>query len=129
MGGADRLDRSAARWRGYVGTARSLDQARDKPDRHHDHGAEDDVAEHGLDRAEAEIVNPPQHHVDSVEDILRCDTQDGEYDADDQREHQEADDDAQHAAAKESVAVHPIVLPASGGGPVVAALYRVSPLA
>ncbi len=53
------LDRgAAARRRRHVRSPRRLDQAGDEPHRHHHHGAEDEVAEHGLDGAEAEVVDP-----------------------------------------------------------------------
>ena len=89
------LDRGAtARRRRHVRTPRRLDQARDEPHRHHHHGAEDEVAEHRLDGAEAEVVNPLQQNVELVEDVLRRDAERREHDADDDREHDQAHQNA-----------------------------------
>ena len=53
-----------------------------------------EVAEHGLDGAEAQIVYPPEQLVYAVEDIVRRDTERGQHDTNDDREHDQANQNA-----------------------------------
>src|SRR5262249_49284907 len=95
------------------GTPRRLEEARNQPDRDDHHGAEHEVLDDRLERAETEVIDPAQQNVDLEEEVLRRDAQRREDDADHERKHQKPDQDPAGATAQKRFGIHGLSLLAS----------------
>src|ERR1700760_80277 len=69
-----------------LASARRAEQPRQQPDRDHDHGAEQEIAPHPVDRVEAEIPQPVEEALDAQDDVVGIEADRGEHDADQDRQ-------------------------------------------
>src|SRR5215510_9441795 len=51
-------------------TARRAEQARQEPDRDHDHGSQQEIAPQPVDGVEAEIPEPAEQELDAAQDVV-----------------------------------------------------------
>src|SRR6185436_3823654 len=86
-----------------LSAARRAEQARQQPDRDHDHGAEQEVAPQPVDRVEAEVPQPLEQQTDAGEDIPGVEADRGEYDADQDRQQDQPERDRKRRATEKAV--------------------------